>query len=224
MSQIALIGKKLGMTSIFVGDKLVPVTLIKVLPNVVLKVNNYGNKYGLVLAGNEEIKDKKVNKPQRSELSKIGVKPRRNVKEFAFANRVEFAPNTEMKIGEYLDGALVDIRSRSIGKGFQGGMKRWGFGGLPASHGVSVTHRSLGSTGNRTLPGRVFKGKKMAGHMGNKNVCIQNALVCKVDVENNILAIKGSVAGKENGVVYITNAVKKYIENNNVVNGISCEG
>ena len=224
MSRIALIGKKLGMTTMFEGDRVVPVTLLKVVPNVVVGVRDYGNKFGLVLAGNEEVKEKKINKPQRSELAKNGIKPRRDVREFEMKNKVNVALNTEMPIGDYLNGAIVDIRSRSIGKGYQGAMKRWGFGGLPASHGVSLTHRSLGSTGNRTLPGRVFKGKKMAGHMGDKNVCVQNMAVVKVDKENNIIVVKGSVPGKANTTVYIVNAIKKYTDDNNVVNGLVCEG
>ena len=146
------------------------------------------------------------------------------IKEFEIDKGIEFNANTEMSIGDYLEGTLVDVRGRTIGKGFQGAMKRYGFGGLPASHGVSVTHRSLGSTGNRTLPGRVFKGKKMAGHMGDKNICVQNMLVYKVDKDANIIAIKGSIPGKQNAVVYITNAIKKYTENDKVVNGLVCEG
>jgi len=224
MSRIALIGKKLGMTTMFTEDAVVPVTLIKVLPNVVVETKKYENKCSLVLAGNEEIKESKLNKPQREQLKKNGIKPREEIKEFVIDENINFAPNTEMAIGDYLEGAIIDIRGHTIGKGFQGAMKRWGFGGLPASHGVSVTHRSLGSTGNRTLPGRVFKGKKMAGHMGDKNICIQNMEVFKVDKEDNIIAIKGSIPGKKNSVVYITNAVKKYTEDNKVVNGLVCEG
>ena len=224
MSKIALIGKKLGMTNVFDNDKVVPVTLLKVLPNVVVDVRNYGNKYGLVLAGNEEIADRKVNKPQLVELQKKGVKPHREVKEFEFDNEIKFAPNTAMPVGDYLMNAVVDIRGTTIGKGFQGAMKRYGFGGMPASHGHSLSHRSLGSTGNRTLPGRVFKGKKMPGHMGNVNICIQNLTICAVDVENNIIAVRGSVPGKANSVVYITDAVKQNTENKNVVNGLICEG
>ena len=211
MSKIALIGKKLGMTNLFINNKSVPVTLIEVLPNNVVEVRNYGNKYGLILAGNEEIKDKKINKPQRSDVAKKDIICRRVVKEFSFNDSINFAPNTKMEIGDYLLNTLIDVRAKTIGKGFQGAMKRWGFGGLPASHGVSVTHRSLGSTGNRTLPGRVFKGKKMAGHMGNVNVCVQNLKVCAVDKENNIIAVHGSIPGKKNNVVYITSSIKKNI-------------
>jgi len=224
MSKIALIGKKLGMTTLFDGEKIVPVTLVKVVPNVVIETRQYGNKNGLVLCGNNEILNKHLNKPQRDDLSKKNIKAHRDVKEFEVGTDINIAPNTEMAIGDYLEGALVDVRGKTIGKGFQGAMKRYGFGGLPASHGVSLTHRSLGSTGNRTLPGRVFKGKKMAGHMGNKNICVQNMLVYKVDNDTNIIAIKGSIPGKKNAVVYITNAVKKYTENDKVVNGLVCEG
>ena len=224
MSKIALIGKKLGMTTLFEGEKIVPVTLVKILPNVVIETRKYEDKNGLVLCGNEEIADRKLNKPQRDDLAKKGIKARREIKEFEIDKGIEFNANTEMSIGDYLEGTLVDVRGRTIGKGFQGAMKKYGFGGLPASHGVSVTHRSLGSTGNRTLPGRVFKGKKMAGHMGDKNICVQNMLVYKVDKDANIIAIKGSIPGKQNAVVYITNAIKKYTENDKVVNGLVCEG
>lgn len=224
MSKIALIGKKLGMTSVFENGNVVPVTLLKVLPNVVVGIRNYGNKCGLVLAGNGEIKDKKINKPQLMELQKNNIKPHTNIKEFAFDSEIKFSPNTEMCIGDYLINAKVDVRGTTIGKGFQGVMKRYGFGGMPASHGHSLSHRSLGSTGNRTLPGRVFKGKKMPGHMGNVNICIQNLVICAVDKENNIIAVKGSIPGKANSVVYITDAVKAVVDNKNVVNGLSCEG
>lgn len=225
MSKIALIGKKLGMTNLFIDNRRVPVTLIEVLPNNVVSVRNYGDKFGLVLAGNEEIKDKKFNKPQRDEALKKGIKFRRSIKEFSFYDEIKFDVNTEMKVDDYLLNSYVDVRSKSIGKGFQGAMKKYGFGGLSATHGVSLTHRSLGSTGNRTLPGRVFKGKKMAGHMGDVNVCVQNLKICLIDKDNNIIAVQGSVPGKKNNVVYITSAVKKFVSNNNnVVNGCACEG
>ena len=225
MSKIALIGKKLGMTNLFIDNRRVPVTLIEVLPNNVVSVRNYGDKFGLVLAGNEEIKDKKFNKPQRDEALKKGIKFRRSIKEFSFYDEIKFDINTEMKVDDYLLNSYVDVRSKSIGKGFQGAMKKYGFGGLSATHGVSLTHRSLGSTGNRTLPGRVFKGKKMAGHMGDVNVCVQNLKICLIDKDNNIIAVQGSVPGKKNNVVYITSAVKKFVSNNNnVVNGCACEG
>lgn len=213
------------MTNLFMDNRRVPVTLIEVLPNNVVSVRNYGDKFGLVLAGNEEIKDKKFNKPQRDEALKKGIKFRRSIKEFSFYDEIKFDVNTEMKVDDYLLNSYVDIRSKSIGKGFQGAMKKYGFGGLSATHGVSLTHRSLGSTGNRTLPGRVFKGKKMAGHMGDVNVCVQNLKICLIDKDNNIIAVQGSVPGKKNNVVYITSAVKKFVSNNNnVVNGCACEG
>ena len=223
MSRIALIGKKLGMINLFDAEKVVPVTLIKVLPNVVIGTKDYGNRRCVVLAGNEEIKDKKVSKPQKT-LFKDGIKPRAVIKEFEVSDKVSISAGTSMAIGDYLQDAIIDIRAKTIGKGFQGAMKRYGFGGMCASHGVSLTHRSLGSTGNRTLPGRVFKGKKMAGHMGDRNICIQNLSVYKVDAENNIIAVRGSIPGKENGVVYITNAIKKYTSDDNVLNGLVCEG
>ena len=223
MARIALIGKKLGMTNLFDNEKVMPVTLIKVLPNVVIGTKDYGSKRCIILAGNEEIKDKKVSKPQKS-LFREGVKPRAVVREFEISNKVNVSVGTSMAIGEYLQDAVIDIRAKTIGKGFQGVMKRYGFGGMCASHGVSLTHRSLGSTGNRTLPGRVFKGKKMAGHMGDRDICIQNLSVYKVDADNNIIAVRGSVPGKANSVVYITNAIKKYTSDDSVLNGLVCEG
>jgi len=224
MSRIALIGKKIGMTTLFDDSGIIPVTLIKIVPNVVIEVRDYNGKHNIVIGGNGEIKNKKINKPQKDDLLKKNIKACCDIKEFKIGCSLNIAPNTEMSVGDYLNGAIVDVRSCSIGKGFQGAMKKWGFGGLPATHGVSLTHRSLGSTGNRTLPGRVFKGKKMSGHMGNKNVCVQNMCICKVDKDANIVAVKGSVPGKKNTIVYITNAVKKYIENDNVINGLVCEG
>ena len=221
MSRIALIGKKVGMTNLFNNGAIVPVTLIKIEPNIVSRVQEYGDSKGLVLETNfgkklEVDSDEKNNKNYKKNVK---------VKEFRISNNFNVSVGVKMVVGDYLNNAIVDVRSTSIGKGFQGAMKRWGFGGLPASHGVSLTHRSLGSTGNRTLPGRVFKGKKMAGHMGNKSVCTQNMQICCVDLENNIVAVRGSVPGKKNTIVYITNAVKKYVANdNNVINGVVCEG
>ena len=222
MSRIALIGKKIGMTNLFNNGIIVPVTLIKIEPNIVNRVQDYRDSKGLVLEtsfGKNKAEiggDKKNNKNCNKNIK---------VKEFRISNKLNVPVGIKMVVGEYLNNATVDVRSTSIGKGFQGAMKRWGFGGLPASHGVSLTHRSLGSTGNRTLPGRVFKGKKMAGHMGNKSICIQNMQICCVDLENNVVAVRGSVPGKKNTIVYITNAIKKYVANDdNVINGVACEG
>ena len=222
MSRIALIGKKIGMTNLFNNGIIVPVTLIKIEPNIVNRIQDYGDSKGLVLEANfgknktEIGSDKKNNKNCNKNIT---------VKEFRISNKLNVPVGVKMVVGDYLNNATVDVRSTSIGKGFQGAMKRWGFGGLPASHGVSLTHRSLGSTGNRTLPGRVFKGKKMAGHMGNESVCTQNMQICCVDLENNIVAVRGSVPGKKNTIVYITNAIKKYVANDdNVINGVACEG
>ncbi len=224
MSRIALIGKKLGMTSLFLDDKIVPVTLVKILPNYVLGVRDYGKKKSIVMSGNGEVKEKKINKPQAVALTKKNSKKCHVVKEFVFDKSANVAENMEMVVGDYLNNAIVDVRSRTIGKGFQGAMKRYGFGGLCATHGVSLTHRSLGSTGNRTLPGRVFKGKKMAGHMGDKNVCVQNLTICCVDKDSNTVAIRGSIPGKSGAIVYINNAVKKYSDDNNIINGVVCGG
>ena len=222
MSRIALIGKKIGMTNLFNNGAIVPVTLIKIEPNIVNRVQDYGDSKGLVLETNFGKNKTEIGSEKKNDKN---CKKNIKVKEFRISNKFNVSVGVKMVIGDYLNDAIVDIRSTSIGKGFQGAMKRWGFGGLPASHGVSLTHRSLGSTGNRTLPGRVFKGKKMAGHMGNKNVCTQNMQICCVDPVNNIVAVKGSVPGKKNTIVYITNAIKKYVANdNNVINGVACEG
>ena len=226
---IALIGKKLGMTHIYDKNNICPVTLIEILPNEVFAIKSSESVNGynsIAIAGADEVKDSKVNKPQLSMFKKNNLKSRNVIKEFRFKNNSKEITFNNIKvgdkftIGDYLLNAKIDIRGVSQGKGFQGAMKRWNFAGMPASHGVSLTHRSHGSTGNRTLPGRVFKGKKMAGHMGATNICMQNLIIKFVDVENNIIAVKGSVPGAQNTVVYITNSIKSIVSNASSINGV----
>jgi large subunit ribosomal protein L3 len=224
---IALIGKKLGMSTIFEGVKAVPVTLIEVMPNTVLDKKSYNGFSSVVLAGGDLVKKVKINKPQQKSVLDAGLfKEEKDscsvIKEFALeANLESLKVGQKFPVGDFLLNAIIDVRSVSKGKGFQGGIKRWGFSGMNASHGVSLTHRSIGSTGNRSLPGKVFKNKKMPGHMGARNVCVQNMVIKYVDLNSNIIAVQGSVPGGKNSTVFIINAVKQFNATNNCLNGLT---
>lgn len=210
MIKIALICKKIGMTSIFLDTgHNVPVTALLVENNFFLGKKTYKNKESVLIGSYSE--NKKVNKPQLKNLEKSSLPLCNIVKEFELSldPSLSISLGHKFEISEDSIGSIVDSVSFSKGKGFQGGMKRWGFKGLPASHGVSVSHRSIGSTGNRTEPGKVFKGKKMPGHMGNEKIRVQNLKIVSVDKEKNIIFVKGSIPGHENSTVYITDAVKK---------------
>ena len=150
-----------------------------------------------------------INKPQRKIFSSIKIKPKKIVKEFRVDNDNILEVGTKLDVNHFKVDQFVDASSISIGKGFAGVMKRHNFGGLRASHGVSISHRSHGSTGQNQDPGRVFKGKKMAGRMGNKKVTKQNLKVIDIDSENNLLIVKGSVPGKKNSIIYLKDSVKK---------------
>lgn len=207
---VFLIGKKLGVTMMYSGDVASCVTLVKVGENKVLNV--LSDKYKAIKVGAFNTKESKLNVPQVKDYKTKhdGFFPS-VVHEF----RVEdselelFQNGQEINVDDNLLNQYVDTTSFAKGKGFQGCMKRHNFGGMNASHGVSVTHRHGGSTGNRTLPGRVFKGKKMAGRMGGKKVTQQNLQIVFVDNESSIIGIKGSVPGHENSIVYIKSAIKK---------------
>jgi large subunit ribosomal protein L3 len=220
--KIAFIGKKLGMSTIYEGMTALPVTLIQIIPNTLLSIKSKeSNGYdAVVLAGGDIVK--KIKKPQKHLFDKISANYRSEIKEFRLKAHTVNSEKVDFAVDEYLMNAIVDIRGVTKGKGFQGGIKRWGFKGMNASHGVSLTHRSIGSTGNRTLPGRVFKGKKMPGQMGGKNSCVQNLIIKLVDKENNIIAVKGSVPGFENGILFITDAVKRQFNRDSLlVNNVS---
>ena len=205
-----LIAKKLGMTRVFRDDgSHVPVTLLSIEKNYVTGVkNNDLNDYKQIQIASGNIKIKKVSKPIKSFFSKIKIEPRKKISEF------KISKDTTHNIGDILEasffkvGQYVDLIGRSIGKGFAGAIKRHNFSGLKASHGVSVSHRSLGSTGQCQDPGRTFKGKKMAGHMGFRKVTIHNLEVVEVNNEDGILCIKGAVPGSKGSFVVIRDAIK----------------
>jgi large subunit ribosomal protein L3 len=212
MNRVGLIAEKIGMTQLFETDGTqVPVTVLKVEPCAVVALRTLEKDgYSAVQLGSKESKEKHVNKPQIEYFKKIGSKNYGILKEF----RVEDS-GSAYKIGDVLDvthfvpGQFIDVTGTSIGKGFAGAMKRHGFGGLRATHGVSITHRCHGSTGNRTWPGRVFKNKRMAGHMGDQKVTILNLTIHSIDKDRGVILVKGAVPGSKGGTVFIRDAIKK---------------
>lgn len=205
-----LIAKKLGMSSYFEssGNK-VPVTLLQIQDcQVVGHRTKEKDGYNALVVGLENVKPSKVSNSLRVIYEKSSVSPKRYVKEFRIADDAFVNIGFLFTASHFVVGQLVDVSGTSIGKGFAGGMKRHNFRGLEATHGVSVSHRSHGSTGACQDPGRVFKNKKMAGHLGNEKVTKQNLKIVQVDVENNILVVKGSVPGHRNSFVCISDSVK----------------
>lgn len=197
---IGLLGKKLGMSSIFSQTgNLVPVTIIEAGPCAVLGVKNYSGKKSILL-GFSDIDKKRLNKPQAGLFEKLKVSPKRFMQEIAVDKDVEFKVGEELRVDILKNGDYVDVVGRSIGKGFQGGMKRWGWHGGPQTHG-SMSHRRIGA-----MPGRAFKGHHLPGHMGDKRVTVKNLEVVNVDLENNLLAVEGAVPGHKNGLVIIKKA------------------
>ena len=208
-----IIGKKIGSSSYFNKDGLViPVTIVKVDDCVVtqIKTQERDGYNAIQLASIENnLKLSNVNKPQRKIFSAIDSKPKRVLKEFRVLEENLLEVGTTLDASHFEKDQIVDVTGISIGKGFAGAMKRHNFSGLRASHGTSVSHRALGSTGNSQDPGRVFKGKKMAGHMGAKQVTKQNLKIINIDLNNKLISIKGSVPGKKNTIVFIKDAIKK---------------
>ena len=208
-----LIGKKIGSSSYFEDDgKMIPVTLIKIDECIVSSVKTKEkNGYNAVQITSTSDDDnfKNINKAQKKLFSQIKIKPKRHLKEFRIDKENFLEIGTRINILHFKKGQSVDVTGTSIGKGFAGSMKRHNFSGGRASHGASVSHRSHGSTGNSQDPGRVFKGKKMAGHMGSKKVTKQNLKIIDIDTNNNLLLIKGSVPGKRNSVILIKDAIKQ---------------
>ena len=206
-----LLAQKVGMTRIFSADgQHVPVTVLKVDGcHVVAQRTEAEHGYVALQLGAGAIKPKNCTKAQRGHFAKAKVEPRRKVVEFRVTEDALVDIGAELTAAHFLAGQKVDVTGTSIGKGFAGGMKRWNFGGLRATHGVSVSHRSLGSTGQRQDPGRTFKGKKMAGHMGAERVTTQNLTVVSIDEDQGLIFIKGSVPGADNGWVMVRDAVKK---------------
>ena len=207
---IGLIGTKIGMTREFMDSgQSVPVTVIKVEKGRVLDVITKEKRgYNAVKVGFFKLKNSKLSKQMKGYFAKKNTEPKKILKEFRVENNEQYKEGNELGIEIFKDKRFLDVRSKTIGKGFAGVMKRWNFGGLRASHGVSVSHRSHGSTGQRQDPGKVFKGKKMAGHMGDKTRTMLNLEVVKSDLENNLLYLKGSIPGSKNSTVFLRESVK----------------
>jgi large subunit ribosomal protein L3 len=206
-----LIAQKLGMTRIFAEDgSHVPVTVLE-LQNCQVVGQRTADKDGYVALqlGAGQAKAKNTTKAERGQFAVAKVEPKRHVAEFRVdeANLIEVG--AQLQADHFVEGQLVDVTGTSIGKGFAGGMKRWNFGGLRATHGVSVSHRSIGSTGGRQDPGKTFKNKKMPGHMGDRRITTQNVKVVKTDVERGLIMIQGSVPGAKGAWIMIKDAVKK---------------
>ena len=187
----------------------VPVTVIKVEKGRVLDVISKESRgYNAVKVGFFKLKNSKLTKQMKGYFAKKNTEPKRILKEFRVDSNDQFKEGNELGLEIFKDKKFLDVRSKTIGKGFAGVMKRWNFGGLRASHGVSVSHRSHGSTGQRQDPGKVFKGKKMAGHMGDKLRTMLNLEIVKSDLENNLLYLKGSIPGSKNSTVLLRESVK----------------
>ena len=206
-----VIAKKVGMTRLFQEDgRHVPVTVLSLEGcQVVSHRTSEKDGYCAVQLGAGEAKQKNVAKPQREHFAKAQVPLKMKVAEFRVANEDALLPvGSTISAEHFVAGQKVDITGHTQGKGFAGAMKRWGFGGLRATHGVSISHRSHGSTGNRQDPGKVFKGKKMAGHMGARQRTQQNLEIVRTDAERGLLFVKGSVPGSKNGWLLVADAVK----------------
>ena len=205
-----ILAKKIGMTQIFEDGKLIPVTVVEAGPNFVLQKKTVENDgYTALQLGFDEKKEKNTTKPVMGIFKKAGVNPQRFVKELRVDSVEGYELGQEIKVDVLAGVEFVDITGTSKGKGTSGVMKRHGFGGNRASHGVSRNHRLGGSIGMSTWPGKVLKGKRMAGQYGNETVTVQNLKVVKVDAENNLLLIKGAVPGSKNSYIVVKPAVKK---------------
>ncbi|MDA7813703.1 50S ribosomal protein L3 [Candidatus Pelagibacter sp.] len=210
MTEIALIGKKIGMTREFYKTgQLVPVTVLKVEKARVIQVIEEDKRgYKAVQLGYGKVKNSKLTKAMKGFYAKKNTEAKKKLKEFRVKDTETYKEGNEFGLEIFKDTKFVDTRSKTIGKGFAGAMKRWNFGGLRASHGVSVSHRAHGSTGNSQDPGKVFKGKKMAGHMGDRLRTMLNIEIIKTDLENELLYLKGSIPGSKNTEVVVRQSVK----------------
>jgi len=204
----AIWGKKLGMTQIFEEDALIPVTVVKTASGVVVqKKTKEKDKYSAIQVGFEEVKEFRVSRPLLGHFRKVNLSPKRYLREIRREDLSSYKVGDEVKLNVFKKGDLVKVTGISKGKGFAGVMKRYGFKGGPASHGVAQWHRRPGSIGASSSPSRVFKGKKMPGRMGAKRVTVQNLEVIEVNEEKSLLLIKGSVPGRKGTLLFI-NGVK----------------
>jgi len=212
-NRLGLIAKKVGNSSFFSDNgNQIPVTIVKVedcFVSGIKTIEKDGYSAVQLASIDKSDKVKKINKPQRKIFTSLDIKPKKILKEFRVDNNSLPKLGTCFNVNHFEKNQYVDVSGVTIGKGFAGVMKRHNFSGLRASHGVSISHRSGGSTGQNQEPGRVFKGKKMAGHMGAKQATKQNLKLIDIDEENNLLVIKGSIPGKKNSIVYIKDSVKK---------------
>ena len=212
-NRFGLIAKKIGNSSFFSDNgNQIPVTIVKVedcFVSGIKTIEKDGYSAVQLASIDKSDKVKKINKPQRKIFTSLDIKPKKILKEFRVDNDSLPKLGTCFNVNHFEKNQYVDVSGTTIGKGFAGVMKRHNFSGLRASHGVSISHRSGGSTGQNQEPGRVFKGKKMAGHMGAKQATKQNLKLIDIDEENNFLVIKGSIPGKKNSIVYIKDSVKK---------------
>lgn len=200
---IGLIGKKIGMTQVYTADgSQVGVTAIEAGPCPVLAVKDKNIQLGF-----EAVSEKHVKKPQLGLFKKLNIPALKMIKEVSKEANVEYKAGDQLKVDLFREGDFVDVSGVSIGKGFQGGMKRWHWNGGPMTHG-STSRRRVGSIGSSTTPGRVFRGHHMPGHMGAEKVTVQNLKVIRVDLENNVLLVEGAVPGHKNGYIMVTKAKK----------------
>lgn len=206
-----LIAKKLGMTRLFKQDGThVPVTVLHLDEVQVIDARTQERDgYNAVQLGIGKAKVKNVSKPNRGHFARAKVEPKQKLVEFRVSEDALLEAGSTLSPAHFIVGQKVDVTGISKGKGFAGAMKRWNFAGLEATHGVSISHRSHGSTGNRQDPGKTFKNKKMAGHLGSERVTTQNLEIAAVDVEKKLIMIKGSVPGAKNGFVFLRDAIKK---------------
>ena len=210
MNKIALIGKKIGMTREFYkSGQIVPVTVLKMEKARVIQVIDEEKRgYKAVQLGYGKIKSSKLTKAMKGYFAKKNTEAKKKLKEYRVSDLENYKEGNEFGLEIFKDVKFVDTKSKTIGKGFAGAMKRHNFGGLRATHGVSISHRSHGSTGQRQDPGKVFKGKKMAGHMGDKLRTMQNIEIIKTDLENELLYLKGSIPGSKNSEVIVKGSIK----------------
>ncbi len=207
----AIIGMKLGMTQIFdENGNVIPVTVVAAGPCIVVqKKTEQNDGYSSVQIGFGDQKATRVNKPLKGHFDKADVAPKKHLKEFRFDDPDALSVGDLIKADTFEAGEHVDVQGTSKGKGYAGSIKRHGNSRLKETHGTGPVHRHAGSMGANSDPSRVMKGKKLPGHMGHETVTVQNLVVAKIDAENNLIALKGAVPGPKNGIVYITNSVKK---------------
>lgn len=211
-TESGVLGTKLGMTQVFdENNRIVPVTVVKAGPCVVTQVRKpETDGYSAIQIGYGEVDPRKVNKPQKGHFEKGGVTPRRHLTEIRTEDAANYEVGQEITLDIFEPGAKVDVTGTSKGKGYAGVMKRHGFSGVGASHGAHRNHRKPGSIGGAATPGRVFKGLRMAGRMGNDRVTVGGLEVVKVDADRGLLLIKGAIPGNAKGVVYVRNSVKNF--------------